>query len=102
MAAWERFKKYLLFFFLLLIPNFFFTMATFYHLKHPNAPYATAVLIAIGFASMEYIVKVPVIRYGHEIAKLSTIEIQVIWVVLTMILAYLVGIWLELRVHPDK
>lgn len=63
----------------MLIPAFFYTLASFYHLDHSQTPMWKAIMIAIGFASIEYVFKVPIVSWGATIG-LDRVEMQTIWI----------------------
>lgn len=73
---------------LLLIPAVFYTLASFYHLAHLDQPLYWAIPVAILFASCEYVFRVPIITYAHK-AGLSNTEIQIMWILATLFLAYI-------------
>lgn len=70
------------------IPAIFYILASYAHLCFKNCTLSSAILISILFAIFEYIVRVPVIKYSSEIAGLSNFWLQVIWISVTLVLAY--------------
>lgn len=74
---------------LLIIPAIFYTLASYGHLYLKDTPLYKAILIAIIFATLEYIVRVPVIRYSSRVAKMSNFMMQIIWIIITLLLALL-------------
>ena len=74
---------------LLIIPAVFYTLASYGHLYLKNIPLYRAILLAILFATLEYIIRVPIVRYSSEVAQLSNFTMQIIWIVMTLLLALL-------------
>ncbi|VBB18071.1 hypothetical protein YASMINEVIRUS_534 [Yasminevirus sp. GU-2018] len=74
---------------LMIIPAFFYTAASYGHLYFKDISIRNAILMAITFAIMEYIVRVPVIHYSSQVAGLSQATMQILWVCLTITLAFL-------------
>jgi hypothetical protein len=83
-----------LFIFLMCIPAGLYGMATFYNILRPAKNMYIAILIAILFASFEYIFKIPIIDFAHR-RKISPVIIQVVWIILTLGVSYLVSRNLE-------
>lgn len=55
-----------------------------------NTSLAVKILVACIFAIMEYIVRVPINEYSLNVAKMSPASMQVLWIVLTLMLALFV------------
>jgi uncharacterized protein (DUF486 family) len=71
------------------IPGVLYTLAAYAHLYLPQVTILIAIVISVIFAALEYIVRVPIIKYSSEVAKLSNGELQMIWVGITLGLAFL-------------
>lgn len=72
-----------------LLPGMFYVLASYSHLRFPKMAMSGAILLSILFASVEYIFRIPAIQQSHHIDKLSNVEIQVVWVVVTLFLAFI-------------
>lgn len=72
---------------LTIVPAILYTTAAYGYLYLREATLFLCILFAITFASLEYIVRVPIIKYSSDEAKLSNGMIQFIWISLTLILA---------------
>lgn len=70
------------------IPALFYILASYAHLYYKNCTLSNAIIISIFFAIFEYIVRVPVIKYSSVVAGLSNFWLQVIWISITLVLAY--------------
>jgi uncharacterized protein (DUF486 family) len=79
----------LYFILLMIIPTIFYSLATFYNLSYPSSTMTKAIMIAVLFATIEYIFKIPIIKYGHNNGITRT-QIQFIWIGLTLISAFLI------------
>ncbi len=77
---------------LMVIPAVLYGFANFYHLYFPNETIKKAILVGILFASLEYVFKIPTIRYGRD-SGLSNVTIQMVWIILTLIVSYLMGFY---------
>ena len=77
-----------IFLLLLTIPGVLYTLASFYNTIYPAASMAKAIGIAVFFAAVEYVFKVPIIAYGHQ-NGISNPVIQVCWVGMTVSLAWM-------------
>lgn len=75
--------------FLMIIPAVFYTLASYSHLYFKDISIRNATVIAIIFGTIEYIVRVPVIHYSKYVAEMSTTNMQILWVILTIMLAFL-------------
>jgi uncharacterized protein (DUF486 family) len=75
------------------IPAVLYTGAAYGFLLVKNASLLVSILISVFFATLEYIVRVPVIKYSHEIAGMSNGLIQLVWVIITLLFGWLSG-WL--------
>ena len=74
---------------LFLIPAIFYIFASYGNTFMRNKGLATMITIACIFAIMEYIIRIPVILYAKKVAGLSNFHLQIIWVSLTLSLAYI-------------
>jgi uncharacterized protein (DUF486 family) len=70
-----------------IVPAALYTAAAFGHIFLKQLTIGIAILISIFFAALEYIVRIPIIKYSSEIAGMSDFSIQTVWVVLTLIMA---------------
>ena len=70
------------------IPAIFYLLASYAHLYYKNCTLSSAIMISIFFAIFEYIVRVPVIKYSSDVAGLSNFWLQIIWISITLVLAY--------------
>ena len=62
---------------MLALSNVFMTFAWYGHLKFPNLPLLTVILVSWGIALIEYMLAVPANRIGHQVysaAQLKTIQ----------------------------
>jgi hypothetical protein len=48
-----------------------------------------SIIISIIFAALEYLVRVPIIKYSSEIAGMSNGFMQIVWVAITMLLSWM-------------
>lgn len=71
------------------LPGLFYVGAAYGHLLIQGATLMTSILVSVLFATLEYIVRVPIIKYSSEIAGMSNGTMQVVWVVITMLLSWL-------------
>lgn len=71
------------------IPGVFYIGAAYGHLMLAGASLLTSILISVLFATMEYIVRVPIIKYSSEVAGMSNGVMQSVWVVITLLLGWL-------------
>ena len=85
-------KREIYFFLLMIIPAILYGFANFYHLYFPKETLFKAILVAILFASVEYIFKIPIIRYGKN-SGLSNFYIQMVWIILTLGISYIFGLF---------
>lgn len=79
-----------LFVILLIVPAICYNLASFYNLIHPSSSLVTATIIAISFAIVEYVVKVPIIKFGHN-NGFTPESIQICWIVLTLLVAMIIS-----------
>jgi len=77
----------------LMIPALLVTVATFGPLYFNKITIKNAIIFSVFFAILEYIVKVPAIKYCNEIAGMSYFIIQAIWIIMTLILAKLANMY---------
>lgn len=71
------------------IPAILYTAAAFGHLHLKQNTLLVAILISILFACLEYVVRVPIVKYSSNEAQMSNTTIQVIWIILTLVFAYM-------------
>lgn len=69
------------------IPGIFYVLAAYGHLFIANASLLTSIVISVLFATLEYIVRVPIIKYSSVEAGMSNTTMQVIWVIITILLS---------------
>ena len=79
-------ESFLIFTALMIIPAICYTFAAFYNTVHPSSSIVTAIGIAVMFATVEYIFKVPIISYAKR-ENVSNTHIQAVWIILTLLLA---------------
>ena len=70
-----------------IVPAALYTAAAYGHLFLKNVTIGIAILISIFFAALEYIVRVPIIKYSSEVAGMSDFFMQAVWVILTVIMS---------------
>lgn len=70
-----------------IVPAALYTAAAYGHLFLKNVTIGIAILISIFFATLEYIVRVPIIKYSSEVAGMSDFSMQAVWVILTVIMS---------------
>jgi uncharacterized protein len=68
---------------LLIVSNFFMTLAWYGHLKFPHLPMLTAVLVGWGIALIEYSFAVPANRIGYS-QGFSAAQLKIIQEVITL------------------
>lgn len=71
------------------IPAVLYTLAAYGHLFVKGASLGLSILISVIFATLEYIVRVPIIKYSHDVAQLSNGTMQIIWILLTGVLGFI-------------
>jgi uncharacterized protein (DUF486 family) len=71
------------------VPGLLYVLAAYGHLFLTGASLATSILVSILFASLEYIVRVPLIKYSSIEAGMSHSTMQIVWIVVTFILSKL-------------
>lgn len=79
-----------------LLPAALYTAAAYGHLL-TNSSLAVSIVISILFACLEYTVRVPIIKYSHEKANMSNTSMQIVWVILTLLLAFLLDLIIETK-----
>ena len=72
----------------LTVPALFYTLASFFQLQYPHSSMSWAMAVSVAWATCEYVVRVPAMRYAHNQGGFSFVEIQGIWIVLTLLLAW--------------
>ncbi len=70
-----------------IVPAALYTAAAYGHLFLKQVTIGIAILVSIFFATLEYIVRVPIIKYSSEVAGMSDFSMQAVWVVLTVIMS---------------
>ena len=71
------------------VPGILYVLAAYGHLLITGASLATSIIVSIIFAALEYIVRVPIIKYSSNEAGMSHSTMQIVWVVVTLILSKL-------------
>jgi uncharacterized protein (DUF486 family) len=74
------------------IPGIFYTLAVYGQLYIKGASLALSIIVSIFFAVIEYIVRVPIIKYSSIDAGMSNGVMQLVWVVVTLLLSWGSGI----------
>lgn len=69
------------------VPGILYVLAAYGHLFIAGASLATSILVSILFAALEYIVRVPIIKYSSVEAGMSNSTMQIVWVIITVILS---------------
>lgn len=77
---------------LTVLPAALYTAAAYGSLAITNFSMLSRIIIAIVFAILEYIVRVPINLYSRKKGKLSYSAMQAVWIVQTMAMAMLVGV----------
>jgi len=70
------------------VPGLLYVGAAYGHLLIAGATLMTSIMVSVLFATLEYIVRVPIIKYSSEVAGMSNGIMQVVWVVITMLLSW--------------
>lgn len=70
------------------IPGILYVLAAYAHLFITGASLGISIVISIFFAALEYIVRVPLIKYSSHVAGMSNASMQIVWVVITMLLSW--------------
>lgn len=70
------------------VPATLYVLAAYGHLFLKGASMTMSIIVAIMFASVEYIFRVPIVKYSHEVAGMSNTYMQVVWVILTSLLSW--------------
>jgi len=71
------------------VPGLLYVGAAYGHLLIAGASLMTSILISVLFATLEYIVRVPIIKYSGEVAGMSNGVMQTVWVVITLMLSWM-------------
>lgn len=74
---------------LTIVPGLLYVGAAYGHLLIAGATLMTSILVSVLFATLEYIVRVPIIKYSSDVAGMSNGFMQIVWVIITMILSWL-------------
>lgn len=69
------------------IPAAAYVVATYMPVIFDKASYTFVLILAFIFLLVEYVIKVPLVKYSSEVAGLSNFSIQIIWVVLILALS---------------
>lgn len=72
------------------VPAVLYTCAAYGSLFTHEASLTYNLLMSIFFAALEYACRLPVNYYAHHVAGMASGTLQLVWVILTMILAYLI------------
>jgi hypothetical protein len=70
------------------VPGILYTFAAYGQLYLKHASLGVAIVVSIFFAVLEYIVRVPIVKYSSAEAGMSNGTMQIIWVVITLLLGY--------------
>jgi uncharacterized protein (DUF486 family) len=73
---------------LTIAPGVLYTAAAYGHLFLKGASLTTSTLVSVFFAILEYIIRVPIIKYSSDVAGWSNGTLQAVWVVITLLLGY--------------
>ena len=69
------------------VPGVLYVLAAYGQLFLKGATLRTSILVSIFFAALEYIVRVPIIKYSSIDAGMSHSTMQIVWVIVTLILS---------------
>ena len=69
------------------VPGILYVLAAYGQLFLTGASLATSIIISIVFAALEYLVRVPIIKYSSNEAGMSNTTMQIVWVIVTLILS---------------
>ncbi len=72
---------------LTIIPGILYTAAAYAHLYLKQPTYMMSLIISVFFATLEYAARIPVIQYSASKAGMSNGAMQIVWVIITLILA---------------
>ena len=73
---------------LMFIPGIFYTCAAYGQLYLKGASLAFSIIISIFFAVIEYIIRVPIIKYASGPVGMSNGAMQSIWTCITLLLGW--------------
>ena len=73
------------------IPGVLYVLASYGHLLVTGMGLGLSIVVSIIFAALEYIVRVPIIKYSSEIAGMSNGIMKLVWVSITMLLSWMSG-----------
>lgn len=68
-------------------PAIAYVAAAYGHLYFGQLSLTLSILVSIFFAAVEYIIRVPIVKYSHEIAGFGNVTMQTVWIILTLILS---------------
>lgn len=71
------------------LPGIFYVLAAYGHLLVSGMGLGVSIVMSIIFASLEYLVRVPIIKYSSEVAGMSNTTLQMVWVAITMFLSWI-------------
>lgn len=80
------------------IPGVLYVGAAYGHLLIAGATLLTSILVSVLFATLEYVVRVPLVKYSSEVAGMQNDSLQMVWVVVTMILSWLSKYFMPVKV----
>jgi uncharacterized protein (DUF486 family) len=70
------------------VPGILYVLAAYGHLFIQGAGLGVSIVISIFFAALEYIVRVPIIKYSSNEAGMSNTAMQATWMGITLCLSY--------------
>lgn len=79
------------------IPGIFYILAAYGSLFVAGASLATSIVMSIMFAALEYIVRVPIIKYSSHEAGMSNGTMQLVWIAVTFILSKISDLWMPIK-----
>lgn len=71
------------------VPALFYTAAAYAHLAFSGMTLLMSILMSVAFATLEYVVRVPIINYSSEVAGMSNGTMQLVWVIITLLFGYI-------------
>jgi hypothetical protein len=77
------------------IPATAYVLATYMPVIFDQASYTFVIILAFVFLLVEYIIKIPLVKYSSEVAGLSNFSIQLIWVVLILALSAISDLFMK-------
>ena len=64
---------------LTVVPGIFYVLAAYAHLFFSGLSLIGSIIVSVIFATIEYIIRVPVIKYSSEVAGMSNGFMQAVW-----------------------